>query len=173
MDANITRVDLETLADGVMLKYWRKGWKEQSAPSGSEVISGTVFEVCKMLDQQGFTVHMENAHKGRALRGEITRIDFIKLVDGWKVSKYPYGWTASTRPIEVKIYEHDNEFYIETALKWCTDHGWTIRQWNERLGVPAGYRAFRDRPQPVRDARMIVFMRNKMPNVQLDFAYDC
>jgi hypothetical protein len=175
MDKNITRVDIESFAGGILVRYWLKGWKEGDPPFSSETLTGTVYQFCQMLDEdEHFTVHMDSAKLGRALRGEITRMDFYRLADAWKVSKFPYGWTATTRPIEIKLFQDkDGGFDIAANIQWCQDHGWIVRQWNERLSIPAGYRAFKGKPQPVRDARMIMFLRKKLPNAQLDFAYDC
>jgi hypothetical protein len=110
---------------------------------------------------------------GRALRGKITRIDFEIKPDRVHVKKYPFGWTAKTRPI--KQYEITPEEY-QADLKWLKDHGWSMREW------PGGSRAFKGDPLPVRTGSTIAYMRRQVerhfasgqldPRRQFDLAFD-
>lgn len=151
----ITRIDLEQVGQHVSQKIWRAGWREGDSPWKEEWIQDiSVFYALSPLEREGFTVEMVDADHGRALRGKITRLDFIfvHVHDGrWQVERYPYGWTAKTKPIKTEI--KDLDFDIEIALGWCRAHGWTVHKW------PGGARAWLGEVLPVRDRTTILRMR--------------
>lgn len=162
-----TRVDLEQNGRlGVIKKWWKAGWKEGDAPAGQEYIeNGTVYEQLTRLEQAGYTVEMCDHQTGRALCGEITRIDFVRTGETWTVKKYPYGWTARTRSIETAT-KAPGGFDLESALDWCRKNGWSVSTWEN------GARAWKGDPLPVRDASAVRRMRRERPNNPRNFAFD-
>lgn len=172
---NITRIDLEQNGPlGVILKFWEKGWQPGDAPLAADYAEGaTLYAILPQLEKAGFTCEMAERTLGRALRGEITRIDFAQTATGWKVSKYPFGWTAKTRPLTC---EEKPAFDLDAALAWCSANGWHIRRW------PGGARAFKGSPQPVRDQAAILRLRRQTEDAffrgkpdgrsAYDFAFD-
>jgi hypothetical protein len=116
---------------------------------------------------------MDNDH-GRALRGEITRVDILQVAGKWSVRKYPYGWTAKTRPISQREM---TDAEAATAIAWCKQHGWTVREF------PGGARAWKGEVKPVRDASTIKMLRRQIEanfrrnevdvRARFDMAFDC
>jgi hypothetical protein len=152
----ITKVDIEEIAPGrSRVSYWYEGWDEDhpKQPDIMETVNLSAFRKLMELEDQGFTCEMPDANRGRALRGKITRIDFLMLPDGWHVKKYPYGWTAKTKPIEDKTLP---ESAIMKAVQWCREENWKVCQW------PGGYRAWKGPEKPVRDAEAIRSMRKRV-----------
>lgn len=174
--SDITRIDLDQINPGtVRVRQWAEGWKEGDSPASDTTESGSVMFKLMAYEKQGFTCEMADQNTGRALRGKITRIDFLKVGPKFVVKKYPYGWTAKTRPIQ----ECDKtEAEWNDAILWCESHGWNVRRW------PEGARAFKGEPQPVRDAKAIMSMRRRAETefarrenigsnkIFYDFAYD-
>lgn len=159
IDKKITRIDLEAITDyQTRAKMWPEGWNEGDMPSGNIVWDGDIVQLLLELEDMGFTCEMASKELGRALRGKTTRVDLLKKADGWHYLKFPYGWTAKTRPIsdEIRTEEEVNEI-----LAWCKAHDWQVYEWT---GIPgtgflSGARAFKGQPMPVRDAISIKSMR--------------
>lgn len=154
MSKPITRIDLEASGEYVRFSMWEAGWHQGDKANITDAKVGSLFYELTELEKQGFTVEMCDATHGRALRGKITRIDFVQPNGRWVVNKYPYGWTAKTRPLTSET--KDETFDLESALTWCETHGWTVRRW------PGGARAFLGEPMPVRDANTIKRMRRQV-----------
>ena len=154
----ITRVDLEKVGQSsVIVRSWRAGWNrdDAGAPDVEDFIeSGSIPALLAEYEKQGFTVEMAHAGVGRALRGEITRVDFVREHDGWLVKKFPIGWSAKTRPLTTETKPAD--FDLESALAWCQSHGWTVYRWD------GGARAWKGQPKPIRDRATILTMRRKL-----------
>jgi hypothetical protein len=176
VDRQTTRVDLELANNnGVIVKTWNGRWEENSTPTTQKFMSGAViYRLLMTLEDAGFTCEMCDANHGRALRGEITRIDIMQVSDKWIVKKYPYGWTGKTRPLSEKQLP-DAE--AEAAVQWCKKNGWTVREF------PGGARAWKGEVKPVRDASTIMKMRRQVTanfqrgeidsRRQFDLAFDC
>jgi len=152
----ITRIDIEQKdGGGILVMFYTEGWVEgQSSPAQydfqpTETIVGKLQE----YERLGYTVEMCDAFHGRALRGRITRIDFMLEAGTWKIKKFPYGWTAKTKPISVTLSNQDE---ISAALDWCKVHRWTIRTW------PNGARAWRGEAMPVRSTSDIRYLRRQI-----------
>jgi hypothetical protein len=151
----VTRIDLETAGERVLVAQWYEGWVPTSPCDLYDQQAGPITSLLQQYERQGHTVWMCDERTGRALCGEITRIDFIKLGGNtWQVRKYPYGWTARTHPIGVD--EKPADFDLEAALVWCEQHHWQIRRW------PDGARAWKGELLPVRDASAIRAMRRQV-----------
>ena len=152
---HIARVDLESEGEWVRISQWFEGWKLGDQPAEQNSEKSNIYQILASYEDQGFTVEMCDSNHGRALRGEITRIDFQKTAGRWTVKKYPYGWTATTRPIseETKPAEWDAE---KEAFSWLEKNHWIVRTW------PCGARAFKGEPMPIRDRLSIVRMRNRL-----------
>lgn len=171
MDVRVTRIDLERLGSNmILIRQWREGWNrdDAGAPDREDVVENkTISTLLGEYEAQGFTVEMAHAGVGRALRGQITRIDVVLIDGAWKVRKYPFGWSARTRPIEEKTISEEQ---LPTIIHWFQEKGWTLREW------PGGYRGFRGAPKPVRDRAGIQAMRRNAKQQQLntrcDFAFD-
>ncbi len=151
-----TRIDLEQNGRyGVIVKSWEKGWQEGDPPAKTEYLENTtVFQVLSQIDKDGsYTVEMCDENTGRALCGEITRIDFSQEGEKWTVKKFPYGWTAKTRPLSIESKPAD--FDLEAAFAWLQEHGWTTRRY------PGGARAWKGQILPVRDDNAIRRMRGQ------------
>jgi hypothetical protein len=143
----MTRIDLERLDADVVMRVWFGKWHEGDRAEYSDYLAGARIESLLMqCEKAGFTVHMIDGQHGRALRGEITRIDFM---DG-KIRKYPWGWSASTRPIQERDATADEQ---AAGLQWCKENGWTVREW------PCGGRAWKGEEKPVRDGITIQRLR--------------
>jgi len=154
MPRQITRIDLEKSPGGVRIAAWREGWQEGDPAHEHDFAAGqTLDRLLMQYEQQGFTCHTDG-QVGRCLRGPITRIDFRQTPHGWHVAKYPYGWTASTRP----LYQEDKPagFDLEAALAWCQANGWSVRRW------PGGARAWKGQPLPIRSAVDIIRLRRRL-----------
>jgi hypothetical protein len=168
---NVTRIEVEKNNNGVLIMYWQVGWKPGDPPTQKEWSAERMFDCLARLETEGFTVDMPSMDVGRALKGEITRIDFFDNGEGeWLVKKFPYGWTARTRAIEQKYHK---DFDIQAAIKWCEDHGWSVRQWQALDGIRPGYRAFKYQQEPIRDSASIQSMRRRFEHAQVDFAFCC
>jgi len=155
-DQDITRIDMERQQDNVLVKYWRGKWAEGSAAFMMDYEVGVRIEsLLSVCEKAGFTVEMCDSMTGRALRGEITRIDIVKDGESWFVKKYPYGWTAKTRPLSKYALAEDA---AQTAIQWLKDNGWTVIQWSDRVA------AFRGEPKPIHDRGTILSLRRKVEN---------
>ncbi|MDR3572821.1 MAG: hypothetical protein P4L50_03085 [Anaerolineaceae bacterium] len=173
----ITRIDLENAGSGIIKRCWLQGWKEGDPAYSEDFLAGekiSDFLMRSNLEKEGFTIECCDRDHGRALRGEITRIDFRTIAGKVRVSKYPWGWTALTRPVteETKPVGFD----LEASLKWCADNGFTVRRF------PGGARAWKGEVLPIRDRYTIQRMRRDIDNGKrpdlvtndfcLDLAYD-
>ncbi len=96
---------------------------------------------------------MKDGNTGRALRGNITRIDFILIEDQMHIRKFPYGWTARTPHMTDDIKSPQE---CENAIAWCNTHGWIVHRW------PGGARAWCGELLPVRDYSTIKFLRQQI-----------
>lgn len=152
----ITRIDIERIGARLLnIRQWYSGWRDDgsSPPDIDEIVEGqTIPGLLASYEKQGYTCEMCDSTHGRALRGTITRIDIIRMPDGWHSRKYPFGWTAKTRPLSDDI---KSEAEIRQILEWCEAKKWTVRRW------PGGARAFRGDPKPVRDRAAILAMRRR------------
>jgi hypothetical protein len=157
----ITRVDVYQQENGCLLKYWEDGWQEGDPPFKTELKRGEiVWSVLKELQKRGFTCCQHCTTEGRALRGEITRIDFTILEHGVRVNKYPHGWTAFTKPLSSEL--KPGNFDVENALRWCEENGWTVYRWPKISDAfPAGARAWKGKPEPVRDRYYLPSLRHQ------------
>ncbi len=151
----VTRIDLEKDGNDVKVRQWFEGWVENDPADITETIENAyIVGLLMRYENQGYAVEMCDATHGRALRGKTTRIDFTQAADGsFHVRKFPYGWTAKTKPISDEI---KSESDYEQAILWCVVNGWHVRRW------PGGARAFKGAPQPVRDRASILTMRRKV-----------
>lgn len=164
----ITRIDLERAGGGLFVRQWKLGWRDDgsSCHESEEYVTGQRIEaLLAECEKLGFAVWMcDNSH-GRALRGDVTRIDFVE----GKIRKYPYGWTAKTRPLSERTATPDE---IQAAVQWCKEHNWTVREW------PNGARAWKGEPKPIRDASTIRYLRRQTdaslgdPRRRYDLAFD-
>lgn len=151
----ITKINLTRLGDQVSVDGWAKGWTSTSdRTSICETYHGRIETLLHEFELLGFCVWMPDSGSGRALRGEIARIDFSTHDNLWIVKKFPYGWTAKTPAI--KTVEYPGDFDFDGALGWCSEHGWTVRTW------PGGARAWRHEIEPVRERATILSMRNQV-----------
>jgi len=164
----ITRIDLERVGStGIIVRSWFQGWRQPDAgtPDMEDYIeSGSIPALLAEYERQGFTVEMAHASVGRALRGEITRIDFIHNDSDWIIKKFPFGWTAKTRPLLSETKPAD--FDMESALAWCESRGWTVYRWD------GGARAWKGAPKPVRDRASILAMRRKALESHVHYTMD-
>ena len=150
---NFTKIDLEKVPGGILIQEWDEGWKEGSPCTVYDFLPDERLDnVLASYEKNGYCVHIFDETHGRALKGEITRIDFLKTGTGWKVDKYPYGWTAQT-PV-LKTEQKGKDFNVDQALSWCRENGWEIRIWN------GGARAWKGQIRPVHDAATIKQMRS-------------
>lgn len=156
----ITRIDLTQNGEkGVLVEEWFEGWETGKAPDQTHIEpTAVILRLLPKYDALGFTSEMCDALHGRSLRGEITRIDFVKILNVWRVKKFPYGWTAKTHPLTDET--KGPEFDLESSLTWCEQNGWNVRRW------PGGGRAFKGEPMPVRTGAAIMSMRR---NVEKSF----
>jgi hypothetical protein len=175
VERTVTRVDLESINGGVIVTTWNGKWEENSAPSTRKFIpTVAIHRLLMTLEDAGFTCEMCDRDHGRALRGEITRIDIMQVAGKWQVSKYPYGWTASTKPISKREMTDEQ---TKSAIQWCKDNNWQVREF------PGGARAWKYEVKPVRDASTIQRMRRQViahfdrgeidTRRQFDLAFDC
>lgn len=169
----VARIDLERVGSMIFVHMWKRGWncEDAGAPHIEDIITDetTIATLLADLEKQGFTCNMFSSSTARALRGHTTRIDFV-MIEKWEIRKYPYGWIASTRPIQIKAATAEE---IAVAIKWCEDSGWNVRKY------PGGARAFLGKVYPVRDATAIRSMRRKVQNGKtpdisrfFDYAFD-
>jgi len=168
---DVARIDLEKVGfTTIFVRVWKKGYNadDAGAPDIEDMLDGgaeSMVQLCAAVEAQGFSITMSGMAKARALRGEVTRVDFTKEVDGWHIKKYPHGWRATTRPMSNEIKTEDE---IKQAIAWCRDHGWIIRE-------NKGYsRAWKNKLMPVRTAEETRRLRAKATPEQrfADFAYD-
>ena len=151
----VTRIDLETAGENVLVAEWYEGWVPTSPCDLYDQKTGLITSLLAQYERQGYTVWMCDARTGRALRGQITRMDFVKLGgEAWQVRKFPYGWTARTHPISVD--DKPAGFDLEAALTWCEQNGWQVHRW------PDGARAWKGELLAVRDASAIRAMRRQV-----------
>jgi hypothetical protein len=147
---NTTRIDFERQGNHVLVQFWQRGWQEgQMTDRCDFLVNARILHEC---EKSGFTVEMADGNHGRALRGEITRVDIVKTETGWKIEKWPFGWSAKTRAISSRAID---EAEATKAIAWLKAEGWTLRQW------PNGTRAFKGEAKPVRDAATIRYLRNQ------------
>lgn len=167
-DKPFTRIDMERAgAHDVIIRKWREGWKIDDAgvPNVEDYVTeGSIAAMLAEYEKAGWTVEMASAGKGRALRGKITRVDVMLDGETWRVRKYPYGWTAKTRPIETREFGTKEE--AEVAIQWLRENNWTMFEF------PGGARAFRGTPYPVRDRTAILSLRRKFQEERRNFSFD-
>lgn len=166
---DVARIDVERCGQTMLLvKAWKRGFdpNDAGAPAFEDFLDAiSIFGACDALKAQGFSVTMATQGKARALRGPVTRIDFVKQTDGWHVRKYPAGWTASTHPMS-DVVKPESE--IREAIQWCRNNGWTVRDFENEI-----VRAWKGKPEPVHTAETIRRLRAKYPITRkYDFAYD-
>lgn len=168
---HVTRIDLERIGQSsVMVQKWFYGWQihDAGAPDVEEFHeNASIAKLLEGYEKDGFCVWMSSSQQGRALKGQITRIDVVQNGE-WEVKKYPYGWSAKTPPIEVKKM---SEQEARSAIQWLKDNHWTVMEHPNWQGA----RAFRGKPMPVHDKFTIQSMRrkamDKKENYTADFAY--
>lgn len=154
-----TRMDLEAIYGGTAVKCWSGEWQEGDAPDYETFREGVSLDQALMaLEDSGWTVHMfidrkTGIHSGRALRGEIIRVDFRMLGQELVIQSFPYGWQAWTKPICESRWPADQ---LEAQIQMYREKGWTVRTW------PSGARAWKGEVLPVRDAGTIIRMRERI-----------
>jgi hypothetical protein len=150
----VTRIDLETVGIGlVSIRQWREGWHEGDAADIDDLTEGSIMFKLMEYEKQGFAVWMADGAHGRALRGKVTRVDFLKIGNEYHIRKYCYGWTAKTPAISDKVV--DVQQWL-AAAEWCQANGWNVRHWAD------GARAWKGEVKPVRDRAGILAMRRKV-----------
>lgn len=168
---NIARVDIERTGETVVFaRLWKQGFNvdDAGAPAIEEMFDGkteSFAQICAALELQKFSVTAYSATRAQALRGPVTRVDFINQFDGWHIKKYPSGWKADTRPMSDVIKTEEE---INSAIAWCESNGWTVRK------TKTSVRAFKGVIKPVHDASTIKAMRSRATPDQrfYDFAFD-
>lgn len=99
------------------------------------------------------------------------RIDFSQLNGKVVINKF------ERREGRDFPFDHDvrEGFDLATALAWCRDKGYAVRQWERHDGIQAGARAWRGGAAwVIRTKGQIQRKRAKNPcAVNVDFAYDC
>jgi hypothetical protein len=155
MNDDIVRVDFEAVTpDFIICEGWQAGWKEGSAGTWHNSIEGrSLPEVLNEYRHNGYAITIFHSKRARALRGEITRIDFTLTLAGWMVSKFPHGWTARTHPI--KKEQKGPDFDIREALTWLQQNGWVTVEWE------GGARAWKGHMLPIRDREQILKLRRQ------------
>lgn len=153
----VTRIDLiRNTRDNTLLREWADGWKSGDAPDRERMGAGSLMECLNALEDKGWSVTQYDNDNAQALRGTITRIDFIVRPQGLVcVKKFPNGWMAKTRPMKTETKPLD----LETAIAWCLSHGYTVRRWEKNERNPAGARAWLGTVQPVRSTSEIQRLR--------------
>jgi len=158
-----TRMDLTPIYGGTAVKCWSGHWQEGDMPDYEIFRDGVSLDQALMaLEDAGWTVHMfidrkTNIHTGRALRGDITRVDLRIIGNDLVIQSFPYGWQAWTKPM---VTEHYPASLLEEKAQEFEGRGWTVHRW------PNGARAWKGQPQPVRDASSILNLRAR---VEKDF----
>lgn len=168
---DIARLDIERAGfTTIFVRVWKKGFNpdDAGAPDFEELVDGgaeSMSQICAAVKAQGFSITMSGSNKARALRGEVTRVDFVKEVDGWHIKKYPHGWRASTLPMSDVVKPEEE---IKQAIAWCMENGWIVR---ENKGHS---RAWKNKLMPVRTREEMRRCRaNATPEQRFcDFAYD-
>lgn len=108
---------------------------------------------------------------------KVDRIDFIRLGDGWRVTKLH---NDGARWIVIESVVHgtygEGAFDVQGALAWLRERGWAVREW------PGGARAWRGgKPIPIRTREQIITLRRAWERygapegvalVNVDLAYD-
>lgn len=166
MDKPITRIDLERVGTtGLMVRKWYVGWRmDGSTPADSEeYLDGSIPAYLAQQEKTGFVVWMASGTQGRALRGQITRVDLLQDGEQASLKKFPYGWSAKTPALENKPVTVGE---LEAALIWLRENRWTV------LECANGHRAFRGVPYPIRDRATIQLLRRKAQEEHRDFTRD-
>lgn len=167
--SDIARIDIEkTGSSTIFVRVWKNGFNpyDAGAPAFEDMLDGgsaSMSQLCAAVEAHGFSVTMTGSSKIRALRGPVTRVDFVKQVDGWHIKKYPHGWLASTRPMSDQVKTHEE---VKFAIEWCKSQGWAIYDFKGEV-----IRAWKGKPMPVHTAETIRSLRIKHPNERYDFAY--
>ncbi|MBK8467707.1 MAG: hypothetical protein IPL32_17980 [Chloracidobacterium sp.] len=168
---DIARIDIERVGETtIFVRVWKVGFNPSDAgsPAFEDMLDGqaeSMSGLCSIVEAQGFSITMNGSKKARALRGPVTRIDFVKQVDGWHIKKYPRGWRASTKPMS-DVIKSDEE--INAAIAWCRTNGWSIRDFRGEI-----IRAWKGNPVPVHTAETTRRLREKYPNDRLhNFLFD-
>ncbi len=165
-----TRIEINRAGTSYLRQEWFGEWEENTPPARQDFVVGTMLKFADEFAADGYSVTLLDAHHLLALGGTITRVDFILMADGWHVKKYPYGWTARTRPVREEVKPID--FNVDEALYWLRQNGWKTRQWEGTPNANAGARAFLGKPMPVRDRQSIVQMRDRIGIHHYDYAFD-
>lgn len=164
MSQDITRIELDQIShELIRTRSWAAGWREGDSPVADQLVNDSLIRMLGNYERQGYTVEMAGRNTGRALRGQITRMDFLKIGHEFRVKKYPHGWGIRTRPLaEVNI---DAAEFAE-LINQCEVMGWTV------LRHPSGNaRAYRGESKPVVDAETILRLRRRYPRTPYDLAY--
>ena len=162
----VHRIDLERAGtNGIMVRKWNQGWRNDgSTPADSEeYLEGSIPALLAEYEKAGFVVWMASAGQGRALRGNITRVDIIHDGKAWMIKKWCYGWSAKTPAIESKPAE---DLKAKAALAWLEANKWTV------IECENGHRAFKGAPMPIRDRATIMQLRRKAEAEHRDYTRD-
>lgn len=148
---DITRVDITRQHNGLSVQTWKQGWDHDTPAFEQVIVKERIETILMRCEDVGFTCDMIDGDHGRALRGETTRIDLIREAEGkYTFSKYPYGWTARTKPVSRRSVD---SVEYQTIIRWCKEKGWIVREF------PNGARGWKDKLIPIRDANTIRRMR--------------
>lgn len=162
-NSNYTRMDLTPQYGGVAVQCWSGHWQEGDPCDREAFRDGVSLDQALMaLEDAGWTVHMFIDRKtgirtGRALRGDITRVDMRVIGRELVVTFFPYGWQAWTKPISEERWGAEQ---LEEQVREHELRGWTVHTWKN------GARAWKGDPLPVRDAGSILRLRAR---VEADF----
>ena len=167
---DIARIDIEQAGfTTIFIRAWKKGFNpdDAGAPDFEELVDAglmSMSQVCAAVEEFGFSITIRGK-RATALRGPVTRIDFIKQVDGWHIKKYPAGWRAATRPMSDEIKSEEE---IKQAIAWCRENDWIVRE------NPGHSRAWKHKLLPVHTREEVRRLRANATSEQrfADFAYD-
>lgn len=169
------RVDVARWFDShgeqTQIKCWPYGWTYGQVNAETWIDDSRLLDVCDALKAQGFTVWLSDNNNGRALRGELARVDIVMEGKTYVVRKWPEGWTATTPPLTTE--DKGERFDYDKAVAWLKRHGWTVYEW------PGGARAWYGKALPVRTVEGIKAVRRNLldrsargENVRALLSYD-
>lgn len=149
-----TRIDFERQGANVLVQIWFGKWREGSSCAVMDyLVDASIPALLEQCEKAGFTVEMMDGLHGRALRGEIVRVDIVKHGDLWRIRKYPWGWTARTKALTTR---EADETTARGAIQWMKDNGWAVYEWEDRA---CGWKG---EPKPLHDRASILAARRRV-----------